>query len=152
MYDNVLKNGWIVDGSRKEPYRADLCIRDGLIAEIAPNAGEGRETIDISGLIVSPGFIDIHAHSDASPLVGYPVESKLAQGVTTEICGNCGVSLLPSEPGCEAAVQEYFSSELEMHNAFLVRICPRCPEQRDSAQCWNAGRTWYAAALCHGLC
>lgn len=114
MYDYVLKNGWIVDGSRKEPYRADLCIRDGLIAEIAPNAGEGRETIDISGLIVSPGFIDIHAHSDASPLVGYPVESKLAQGVTTEICGNCGVSLLPSEPGCEAAVQEYFSSELEM--------------------------------------
>ena len=112
MYDYVLKNGWIVDGSRKEPYRADLCIRDGLIAEIAPNAGEGRETIDISGLIVSPGFIDIHAHSDASPLVGYPVESKLAQGVTTEICGNCGVSLLPSEPGCEAAVQEYFSSEL----------------------------------------
>ena len=68
MYDYVLKNGWIVDGSRKEPYRADLCIRDGLIAEIAPNAGEGRETIDISGLIVSPGFIDIHAHSDASPL------------------------------------------------------------------------------------
>lgn len=114
MYDYVLKNGWIVDGGRGEPYRADLCIRDGLIAEITRNAPEGKETIDVSGLIVSPGFIDIHAHSDASPLVGYPVESKLAQGVTTEICGNCGISLLPAEPGCEAAVQEYFSSELEM--------------------------------------
>ena len=114
MYDYVLKNGWIVDGGRGEPYRADLCIKDGRIAEITQAAPEGGETIDVSGLIVSPGFIDIHAHSDASPLVGYPVESKLAQGVTTEICGNCGISLLPTERGCEASVQEYFSSELEM--------------------------------------
>ena len=114
MYDYVLKNGSIVDGSRGKPYRADLCIKGGLIAKITQDAEEGREVIDASGLVVAPGFIDIHTHSDASPLVGYPVESKLAQGVTTEICGNCGISLLPTEPGCEAAVQEYFSSELEM--------------------------------------
>lgn len=143
MYDYVLKNGCIVDGSRGEPYCADLCIRDGRIAEIAPNAGEGIRTIDVSGLVVTPGFIDIHAHSDASPLVGYLVESKLAQGVTTEICGNCGISLLPTEPGCEAAVQEYFSSELELPLNGKQITMPSMPEYvrtvRNSGTALNVG-------------
>ena len=61
-----------------------------------------------------PGFIDIHSHSDACPLVDYQPESKLCQGVTTEIVGNCGTSILPNTPERLAANQEYFFSELEL--------------------------------------
>ena len=86
MYDLILRGGTVVDGTRSRPYAADVCIRDGRIARIAPDAGEeAREVVDVSGLAVAPGFIDIHTHSDACPLVDYEPESKLHQGITTEI-------------------------------------------------------------------
>ena len=97
MYDLILRGGTVVDGKRSQPYAADICIREGRIARIAPEGGEeAREVVDVSGLAVAPGFIDIHTHSDACPLVDYEPESKLHQGITTEITGNCGTSILPS--------------------------------------------------------
>ena len=115
MYDLIIQNGLIVDGTRRKPYRASLCIQDGRIARIAQEsipAGQARRVLDASGLAVAPGFIDIHSHSDACPLVDYQPESKLCQGVTTEIVGNCGTSILPNTPERLAANQEYFFSEL----------------------------------------
>ena len=86
MYDLILRGGTVVDGTRSRPYAADVCIRDGRIARIAPDAGEeAREVVDVSGLTVAPGFIDIHSHSDACPLLSFQPESKLFQGITTEI-------------------------------------------------------------------
>ena len=117
MYDLIIQNGLIVDGTRRKPYRASLCIQDGRIARIAQEsipAGQARRVLDASGLAVAPGFIDIHSHSDACPLVDYQPESKLCQGVTTEIVGNCGTSILPNTPERLAANQEYFFSELEL--------------------------------------
>lgn len=114
MYDYLLTNGLIVDGSRAKPRRANLAIRGGVIAAITEDTPAAAQVLDVSGLAVAPGFIDIHSHSDASPLVGYPVESKLAQGVTTEIAGNCGISLLPSVAEHADEVQDYFASELEL--------------------------------------
>ena len=117
MYDLIIQNGLIVDGTRRKPYRASLCIQDGRIARIAQEsipAGQARRVLDASGLAVAPGFIDIHSHSDACPLVDYQPESKLYQGVTTEIVGNCGTSILPNTPERLAANQEYFFSELEL--------------------------------------
>ena len=115
MLDLVLSGGLVVDGTRRKPYRADIGIKGGKIVHISSGfSGEAAQKLDISGLAVAPGFIDIHSHSDASPLVGYPVESKIAQGVTTEIVGNCGISNLPALPGHEEEIQAYFSSELEM--------------------------------------
>lgn len=115
MYDLLLKNGLVVDGVRTKPYPANVYIQDGRIAKITQEDNlEAKETLDVSGLAVAPGFIDIHSHSDACPLVDYEPESKLYQGVTTEIVGNCGVSILPNTPKSLKANQEYFFSELEL--------------------------------------
>lgn len=115
MYDLVLTGATVVDGTRAKPYMADVCIADGMIAEITPCfSGESREVVDISGKVIAPGFIDIHSHSDACPLVSFAPEGKLYQGVTTEITGNCGTSIVPSNPQDEAASQQYFVSETQM--------------------------------------
>ena len=78
MYDLILKNGLVADGSRAKPYRADICIQNGRIAKIAGQTDEkAKRVLDVAGLVVAPGFIDIHSHSDACPLVDYPVELSL---------------------------------------------------------------------------
>lgn len=115
MFDIILSGGTIIDGTRAIPYKADVCIKDGKIAKIAENVmEESAEKVDISGLAVSPAFIDIHSHSDLSPLVNYTVESKLAQGVGTEVTGNCGISCLPSTSEHKAEVDEYVPVNLEL--------------------------------------
>lgn len=115
MYDLVLKNGTVVDGTRRKPYCANVCIKGGRIARITQESVEdAAEILDVSGKTVSPGFIDIHSHSDACPLVDYTPESKLYQGITTEITGNCGISILPSTPENYEAIGQYFFSELEL--------------------------------------
>lgn len=96
MYDLILKGGLVVDGTRKVPYMADVCVKDGKIARITTEAADAREVLNVAGLAVTPGFIDPHSHSDDQHMQGYPVESQLAQGVTTEITGNCGTSVMPA--------------------------------------------------------
>jgi len=97
MYDLVLQGGLIVDGTRAEPYKANVCILDGKIAKITGEAvSDAKEVVDVSGLTVTPGFIDIHSHSDSTYLSEKPLESHLAQGVTTQIAGNCGSSKVPA--------------------------------------------------------
>ena len=68
FYDLVIKNGSIVDGSGKEKFQADIGIKDGLIKKIASIDEAGKENIDASGLIVSPGFVDIHTHYDGQAI------------------------------------------------------------------------------------
>ena len=115
MYDLILAGGTIVDGTRAKPYAANVCIKDGIIADISQQqVQDAKEIVDVTGLIVSPGFIDIHSHSDASPLVNYLADSKLAQGVTTELAGNCGISNLPATPEHIDEINEYFISQLEL--------------------------------------
>ena len=90
MVDTVLSGGWIIDGTRTPPYQADLCIQDGKIVAISPQwEGNCRTRVDVTGKIVSPGFIDIHTHSDTCPFSAVFPESKVAQGITLEIVGNC---------------------------------------------------------------
>ena len=114
MVDLVLKNGLVVDGARSAPYKADVCIQAGKICGIVPDYdGEAKESLDVGGMVVSPGFIDIHTHSDVSPLVSYLVESKLCQGVTFELGGSCGISLLPSNEKHQSAIHDYFTRNLE---------------------------------------
>lgn len=96
MLDLILRNGMVVDGSGAPAVRADVGIGGGHILTIGDLSGTigGRE-IDATGRCVSPGFIDIHTHSDRSTLVNPRMESKIRQGVTTEIGGLCGISLAP---------------------------------------------------------
>ena len=97
MYDLILKNGTVVDGTRAKACRADVCVKDGRIAAIVSDAGTDAERVlDVTGKIVCPGFIDMHSHSDTVPLRGGLRDSKLQQGITMELLGNCGNSSLPA--------------------------------------------------------
>ncbi|MCQ2416074.1 MAG: amidohydrolase family protein, partial [Lachnospiraceae bacterium] len=98
MYDIIIKNGTIVDGTRKKPYAGSVCIKDGKIVKVTAGdtAGEEAKTvIDAMGHIVAPGFVDVHTHSDKSYLACPTHESKLRSGITFELCGQCGLSCIP---------------------------------------------------------
>ncbi len=95
MFDLLIKNGEIIDGTGKQSYKADIGIKDGRIAAIAPALPENYPIVDAQGLIVCPGFIDIHSHSDFTLFVNRRGESKIRQGITTEVVGNCGFTPAP---------------------------------------------------------
>jgi N-acyl-D-aspartate/D-glutamate deacylase len=87
-FDLLILNGSVVDGSGRPAFRADVAVRQDRIAAIGNLRGRSaRRQIDVSGLTVSPGFIDIHSHSDYTLLVDGTAQSKIRQGVTTEILG-----------------------------------------------------------------
>ncbi len=99
MYDFIIKNIRIIDGTSAPWFRGSVAVKDGKIAEVGPAHGilsqDAAEVIDGQDLYLAPGFIDIHSHSDTA-LPKYPLaESRILQGVTTEIGGNCGLSAAP---------------------------------------------------------
>ncbi|MGI5838948.1 MAG: N-acyl-D-amino-acid deacylase family protein [bacterium] len=95
MFDLILKNGVIVDGTGNPWYRGDVAVRDRKIAAVGRLAAKAARIIDVDGRVVAPGFIDIHTHSDLPVLANPRAESKIRQGVTTEVVGNCGNSAAP---------------------------------------------------------
>ena len=94
-YDVIIRGGRVIDGTGAPPVDADIAIAEDRIVQIGPVSGTGAKTIDASGKIVCPGFIDIHSHTDLSLLVDPKAESKIRQGVTTEVAGQDGSSLAP---------------------------------------------------------
>src|SRR5207245_9254812 len=105
--------------------------RDGRIVAIhAQAAGDARHRIDATGQIVAPGFIDIHSHSDFTLPVNPKAESKVRQGVTTEVVGNCGFSAAPVLPAGTAMMRDYFAYSahwLEFHPATFAAYLDRFP-------------------------
>ena len=96
MYDIVLRNGLIVDGTGSPWYRADLAVSADRIVAMGRNLGtKGRIDADVSNCVVSPGFVDLHSHSDATLLVNPRAESAVRQGITTQVVGQCGFSAAP---------------------------------------------------------
>ena len=92
-FDTLIVGGTIVDGTGAPRRRADVGISAGRIAAVGSLVGSSAaETVDASGRIVSPGFIDIHSHSDVTLLDDPGAESKVQQGVTTDVSGNCSYS------------------------------------------------------------
>jgi len=93
-YDIVIKNGRVLDGTGNPWFYADIGVEKGKITEIGL-IDDAEKVIDASGHIVAPGFIDIHSHSDLSVLIDPMAQSKIRQGVTTEVIGQCGNSAAP---------------------------------------------------------
>jgi N-acyl-D-amino-acid deacylase len=95
-FNLIIKNGTVVDGTGSAKRVADIGIRDNKITYIGSiNNRSDCNIIDATGCVVAPGFIDIHSHSDFFWLISPKSESKIYDGVTTEICGNCGISAFP---------------------------------------------------------
>lgn len=95
-FDILIKNGTVIDGTGKKEFIADVGIKDGRIVHIGKiNDAEALQVINAEGLKISPGFIDIHSHTDADLIINPKAESKIRQGVTTEITGQDGFSWGP---------------------------------------------------------
>lgn len=122
MLDLLIKNGTIVDGTDKPSYKGDLAIADGKIVGIASEINEAAtKVIEAEGMIVAPGFIDIHSHSDLCPFAkGLEPVSKLYQGITLEVVGNCGISALPVKESCRKSLSEYIVSDLQIPDKTLM--------------------------------
>jgi N-acyl-D-amino-acid deacylase len=119
MEDLIIRNGSVIDGTGTPARRADVAIRGPVIAAVEPDyRGTARREIDAQGLVVAPGFIDVKTHSDFNlPL--YPrAESRVHQGITTELIGSCGFTVAPIPSGRLSAVSEYLSG---MAPAFSFR-------------------------------
>ena len=96
MFDVIIRKGQVIDGTGNPWFLSDVGVKNGKILKIGDLKLEDAErVIDAEGFIVSPGFVDMHSHSDFAPLINPYMESKVRQGVTTEVIGNCGFSAAP---------------------------------------------------------
>ena len=95
MFDLVIKDAIIVDGTGSFPYQSCVAIKDGKIAKISLHI-DGEKVIDASGLALTPGFIDSHSHSDRTIYKSPSQREKIEQGITYALTGQCGFSVAPS--------------------------------------------------------
>lgn len=110
VYDILIRGALLYDGNGGPGFAADLAIAEGRIAAIGPKLdGPANKTIDAADLAVAPGFIDIKTHSDFTLPINPKAESKVRQGVTTEIIGHCGFSVAPALPGKVELLKDYLS-------------------------------------------
>lgn len=106
----IIRGGSVVDGTGAPPETRDVLLAGGRVRDVlrpGHAAPDDAAVLDATGKLVCPGFIDVHSHADNSPLLGFDDLSKLMQGVTTEVVGNCGFSLAPIAVDAGEAFQEY---------------------------------------------
>ena len=98
MFDRVIKGATIADGTGGPLFTGDVAIQDGVIREVGRVTAAARETVDADGLLVTPGFVDIHSHYDGQVSWDSQLAPSFWHGVTTTIMGNCGVGFAPVRP------------------------------------------------------
>ena len=94
-YDLVVRNGTVVDGLGGEPYRGDVAVSGGVIVAVGTVDTPGTREIDATGLLVTPGFVDLHTHYDGQAIWSDRMSPSSSHGVTTALMGNCGVGFAP---------------------------------------------------------
>ncbi|MDA8044394.1 MAG: amidohydrolase family protein [Actinomycetota bacterium] len=118
-HDLVIRNGIIVDGSGSEPYQADVAIDGDLIVAITPRAADAASEIDAQGMLVTPGFVDLHTHYDAQVTWDPVLAPSAWHGVTTIVMGNCGVGFAPVQPVDRSWMIEIMQEVEEIPRAVL---------------------------------
>ncbi|MCH8191377.1 MAG: amidohydrolase family protein, partial [Chloroflexi bacterium] len=98
MYDLIIRNGTIVDGSGAPAFSGDVAVQGGKIVETGEVSGQAKRVIDAKGQVVAPGIVDIHTHYDHQVLWDPLLTSSLWHGVTTLVMGNCGFTIAPCKP------------------------------------------------------
>jgi N-acyl-D-amino-acid deacylase len=118
MCDLLIKNGNVIDGSGSPAYLSDIAVKNGEIERIGTSLDINCDkVIDASNQIVCPGFIDIHSHTDATIMINPKAESKIRQGITTEIVGNCGMSAAPLTTAFLSEVKDHLSINFDFGKA-----------------------------------
>ena len=116
MFTFLIRGALVIDGSKREPFRGDIAVENGVITEVSSSIkGGGKAVIEADGLVAAPGFIDIHSHTDLTIFKHPLAESKALQGVTTEVVGNCGIGAFPMIQERKSALIDY----LKIHDFHL---------------------------------
>ena len=138
MYDLIIRNATIVDGTGRPSFDGDVAISDGKIAKVGAVDGEAKREIDAQGKLLAPGWVDVHSHMDGQATWDPLCSPAANHGITTLIMGNCGVGFAPCAPerhewliqlmeGVEdipaAALNEGLSWDWETFPEYLVRHC-----------------------------
>ena len=99
MADTVIRNATIIDGTGAQRFTGDVRIEDGHISEVGSSSGAAAVEVDATGLVLAPGFVDVHTHDDGALLQHPDMAFKISQGCTSVVVGNCGFSAIPAVPG-----------------------------------------------------
>ena len=121
-YDLVIEGGTIVDGTGRAPFRGDVAVRDDRIVAVGKvdDDGPATRTIDASGRMVTPGFVDVHTHLDAQLAWDPTATSSCWHGVTSVVLGNCGVTFAPCKPDDRAYLAEMMESVEDIPAASIL--------------------------------
>ena len=95
MYDYLIRNATIVDGTGAKPYSGSIAIENGKIAAVGEISGPAKETIDAGGAYATPGWVDVHTHYDGQVSWDDQLDPSFSHGVTSVVMGNCGVGFAP---------------------------------------------------------
>ena len=96
MHDLIIRGGTVVDGTGKASLTADVAVKDGLVVEVGHITEQAKRTMDAQGLLVTPGWVDIHTHYDGQVSWDPYMSPSSWHGVTTAVMGNCGVGFAPA--------------------------------------------------------
>src|SRR4249920_3105779 len=119
MYDLLIRAGTIVDGSGAKPFIGDVAIENGRIVAVGRVQGAARRTLDADGLLITPGFVDIHTHYDGQATWDPLLTPSCWHGVTTAVMGNCGVGFAPVEPSRREFIVELMEGVEDIPGAAL---------------------------------
>ncbi len=98
MYDLIIRNGTVIDGTGRDRFIADVAVQDGKVAKVGRIAESAKKEIDVAGKLVTPGWVDIHTHYDGQATWDPLLAPSSWHGVTTVVMGNCGVGFAPVKP------------------------------------------------------
>src|SRR5271163_637016 len=124
-YDLIIRNGTIVDGLGGSPYLGDVAVRDGVIKAVgAINGDTAEREIDATGLLVTPGFVDLHTHYDGQAIWSDRMTPSSHHGVTTAVMGNCGVGFAPCRAADHDVLVDVMSGVEDIPGAVMVDGLP----------------------------